>query len=953
MAGKTYYVSGTGNDQNNGLKEGAAFRTLQKAGDLVQAGDTVYVMNGTYEQTEYFNSPVLNINQKNGTSDAPITFTAYPGHDPLIKSANFQAIQVMASSYIVIEGLTLVGNNDQITLKYAQEQQGNKNNPTTNGSGIYVVLDKAGIKSHHIVIKDNTISKFPASGIVTNQADYITIENNLVYETCFYSPWGANAISLLLNSDVDNNTTDYKMIVRGNISHSNYTFIPWWENDEGKATEGSGIMIDLANGLGSDGVAYKGRTLIANNVSYNNGGAGIQVFKSSNVDVVNNTTYKNSNHPDQAGFGEIFLNSATKIRAENNIMYAKSNGESFAGSDKENTINNNLIYNTSKWNFTGKNAITGKDPLFVDAAKGNFALLTGSPAIDAGSSTFNGITKNVPQDGDGNGTAAIDIGAYEAATNNTPTPEIQVFDDTVDIVDDSTTAINFGDAIVGSILTKTFTINNTGIAALNLSNLKLPDGFSLVGTLPATLAVKATTSITVALNTNTPGTYTGNFSLSNNDINESPFNFAISGRVTAPEIQVLNGTVDIVDGSSAAINFGDAAFGSTVTKTFTIKNTGTSALNLSNLKLPDGFSLVGTLPATLAVKASASIKVALNTKTPGTYAGSFSLSNNDIDESPFDFAISGTVKPAPAPEIEVLSGTVNIVDGSTTAINFGDVAFGSTVTKTFTIKNTGTATLNLSNLKLPNGFSLVGTFPYTVAAKASKSITVALNTNTPTPGTYAGSFSLSNNDSDENPFNFAISGTVKPPLANTIYLLNGTDSSEYLKGNAPANKIYGFGGQDTIIGNLKNDQLFGGDGHDTLWGGNDDDLLYGDSGNDKLSGDNDNDTLFGGIGDDQLLGGAGNDWLYGGNDKDVLTGGYGVDTFVFASAEGTDSITDFVVGTDKLALSGGLNFGQLLIQQQGSQAWIVDSSDNQVLVKLDNVTSTTLLAQTSTTFITI
>ncbi|MFS0520304.1 choice-of-anchor D domain-containing protein, partial [Nostoc sp. UIC 10607] len=83
---------------------------------------------------------------------------------------------------------------------------------------------------------------------------------------------------------------------------------------------------------------------------------------------------------------------------------------------------------------------------------------------------------------------------------------------------------------------------------------------------------------------------------------------------------------------------------------------------------------------------------------------------------------------------------------------------GSTVTKTFTIKNIGTAALNLSNLKLPDGFNLVGTLPYTVAANTSKSITVALNTNTPTPGTYAGSFSLTNNDSDESPFDFAISG---------------------------------------------------------------------------------------------------------------------------------------------------------------------------------------------------
>ena len=167
--------------------------------------------------------------------------------------------------------------------------------------------------------------------------------------------------------------------------------------------------------------------------------------------------------------------------------------------------------------------------------------------------------------------------------------------------------------------------------------------------------------------------------------------------------------------------------------------------------------------------------------------------------------------------------------------------------------------------------------------------------------------------------------TNKTPITNKIYLLNGTDSSEYLKGNAPANKIYGFGSQDTIVGNLGNDQLFGGDG---------------------------NDTLFGGIGDDQLLGGAGNDWLYGGAGKDVLTGGYGTDTFVLVSGDGTDSITDFEIGKDRIALSGGLKFGQLLIQQQGSQAFIMDSSDNQVLAKLDNVTANILLAQPST-FITI
>ena len=48
VTGKTYYVSGTGNDSSDGLSQATAFRTLQHAGDLTQPGDTVYAMNGTY-----------------------------------------------------------------------------------------------------------------------------------------------------------------------------------------------------------------------------------------------------------------------------------------------------------------------------------------------------------------------------------------------------------------------------------------------------------------------------------------------------------------------------------------------------------------------------------------------------------------------------------------------------------------------------------------------------------------------------------------------------------------------------------------------------------------------------------------------------------------------------------------------------------------------------------------
>jgi Ca2+-binding RTX toxin-like protein len=86
------------------------------------------------------------------------------------------------------------------------------------------------------------------------------------------------------------------------------------------------------------------------------------------------------------------------------------------------------------------------------------------------------------------------------------------------------------------------------------------------------------------------------------------------------------------------------------------------------------------------------------------------------------------------------------------------------------------------------------------------------------------------------------------------------------------------------------------------------DVINGQGGDDRLSGLSGNDWLRGGIGDDILNGGAGND---------ILVGGEGQDYFVFDSGKkfatgslGSDSITDFEVGTDKIIL-GRKTFSRL------------------------------------------
>jgi Ca2+-binding RTX toxin-like protein len=67
-----------------------------------------------------------------------------------------------------------------------------------------------------------------------------------------------------------------------------------------------------------------------------------------------------------------------------------------------------------------------------------------------------------------------------------------------------------------------------------------------------------------------------------------------------------------------------------------------------------------------------------------------------------------------------------------------------------------------------------------------------------------------------------------------------------------------------------------------------------------------NNRISGTSGANFLSGGNGNDTLTGGGSDDTLTGGTGRDDFVFgpANSNGSDQITDFVHGIDRLVFKG-------------------------------------------------
>ncbi|MFN8643124.1 MAG: DUF1565 domain-containing protein [Candidatus Binatia bacterium] len=81
---QTFYVSPSGSDRNNGLSPDRPFRTLGRAVDGLQPGDTVYVAPGTYTPpaAQPGGKPpaeVVEIKGLAGTLDAPIAIIADPG----------------------------------------------------------------------------------------------------------------------------------------------------------------------------------------------------------------------------------------------------------------------------------------------------------------------------------------------------------------------------------------------------------------------------------------------------------------------------------------------------------------------------------------------------------------------------------------------------------------------------------------------------------------------------------------------------------------------------------------------------------------------------------------------------------------------------------------------------------------------------------------------------------
>ena len=444
-----YYVSDSNGSDNNSGTIDSPFKTINKGISMVNAGGTVYVMNGVYQNANYGNvdpSTSTNMNNqhvvtinKSGTEDAYITLRNYPGDTPKIQFDGRGGIVISNNmNYIIIEGFEVEGpaqdidydmaeadRNYKIQVAEDEDDSTNYNHSYFGGKGIWGGYGA----HHHIIIRNNIVHDTCGSAIRFNDSDHILIENNIVYNSNWWTSSASSAIvlaeSIAQNGD---NTSDIKMIIRGNIVYNNWNRIRFYVTqlpdnsgnnnpDYGTANfqsiwDGQGIYVTRSD------PGYNGTFLFENNLCLNNGKNGINFDHSHSASAIyqNNTLYYNGVHeiiqdisvaegnPAHRGqkVGGIKANHVLNATVVNNIIMTRDN--EFSALQLNNVygsrvaVDNIIVNGTYAWPATESNNLINIDPLFVSAPETvdgpltiegtDFSLTESSPAINSGNPSY-------------------------------------------------------------------------------------------------------------------------------------------------------------------------------------------------------------------------------------------------------------------------------------------------------------------------------------------------------------------------------------------------------------------------------------------------------------------------------------------------------------------------------------------------------------------------------------
>jgi hypothetical protein len=383
-----YVDAVNGNDSNPGTAA-LPWKTITNAdngwSNTPVPGECVNVLPGTYALQ--WPMTFTHGGTKGSWDNYVIYRSTVPQGAHILATANMGSMIDLLGSYFIIDGFEIDGNN-----------------VTTGGVGINACNGKNPIVNNVLVI-NNLIHDMGSAGVSMCGGDFYYVLHNEVYHTSSTDPWQVSAIDLwepqavygAREGHAPDGSMAFSIQIDGNLVHDNAEgpSIPYPHSD------GNGIIVDTTMGSNqcpSCGTPYAGNILVKGNVSYNNGGCGINVFLSNNVVVAQNTVY--NNHLDTmipyTARGELSNGGSINTTWIDNIAYAVPGSGILANNSPAVSSTVGSFPASATWvsNITYGGSVevasvTRKgflqvNPDLVDPPAGNFMPKHGSPAIKAG-----------------------------------------------------------------------------------------------------------------------------------------------------------------------------------------------------------------------------------------------------------------------------------------------------------------------------------------------------------------------------------------------------------------------------------------------------------------------------------------------------------------------------------------------------------------------------------------
>ncbi len=306
---------------------------------------------------------------------------------------------------------------------------------------------------------------------------------------------------------------------------------------------------------------------------------------------------------------------------------------------------------------------------------------------------------------------------------------------------------SFPTTTIGQSATKTVTL--TANRSLTVTKVTASNGQFAIGTttpsIPAAVGAGQTLQVPVTFKPTGSGLQAATLSV---ETSEGTLTYSLQGTGQTAEAKI--------EASPPVLSFGGTVVGGKISASATFRNVGGAALTIQSVQEPEGpFTVTGAPEAgkVLAPGEAVTVQVTFEPTSEGNFSSDLVLHTGAGESS---VALAGS------------AGKQGVLKITPETIEYGNVPAGGTVTKSFTLTNTGGTNVTMTKSKPPIGGAFTATTTLsegtTIAPGETLTETVAFNPSA--PGGATGVWLLNGDDtSGAHEVKFTGNGTVPAPGA--------------------------------------------------------------------------------------------------------------------------------------------------------------------------------------------